>query len=305
MLNYGGWDDTMTALSAMGQDRRHVWLIDNASPQDRSAMIAAAFPEVRIITMERNWGWAGAYNRAIALASAEGHPAVYILNNDAVPHPDAVASALESLFSDSLIAAVGSLMLQHGGQSVFFDGDWYFHGGGLPVAQAHHDLRLVRSLHGGGFALKLAAYTDVGPFHEDYFLYHEETDWCFRAQAKGWTIAIDGRSRVDHEGGASNLGFNSSYYMARNRYLAMRRNILLRDRQETRLSIAEYEYIGSLGAPLSQRVAITSGLIDGWRGKFGQRATGWSPVITLPLAIMMPIWFRMVRRFRHLSGTRA
>ncbi len=142
----------------------------------------------------------------------------------------------------------------------------------------------------------------MGPFHEEYFLYHEETDWCLRARAKGWTIAIDGRSRVDHEGGASNIGFNTSYYMARNRFLAMRRGIGLRDRTETPLSIAEYEYLESAGAGLEQRVAITNGLLDGWRGRFGQRTAIWPRGVTVPLAALAPAAFRLKRKLLHLLG---
>ena len=300
MLNYGGWADTMAGLAAMASDRARIWLIDNASPEDRTAEVASAFPEVRIVRMERNWGWAGAYNRAIAMAARDGNDAVYILNNDAVLHPDTVAAALASLFADPRLAAVGSLMLQDGGDTVFFDGEWHFHNAVRRASDAHRELRAVRSVHGGGFALKLAAFDDVGPFHEDYFLYHEETDWCLRARDKGWGIAIDGRSRVDHEGRASNTGFNTNYYMARNRFLAMRRGVALRDVAETPLSIAEYEYIEARAAGLAQRVAITNGLLDGWRGRFGPRTATWPGVVTVPLAALAPTAFRLKRKLAHL-----
>ena len=303
MLNYCGWTDTFAALEAMGDERRHVWLIDNASPDDRTGEVESAFPEVRIVRMARNWGWAGAYNRAIATAVEEGHDAVYIMNNDAILQPDAVGIALTSLYSDPRIAAVGSLMLQHGGDLVFFDGEWHFHAPARRAEDAHRELRPVRSVHGGAFALKLQAFTDVGPFHEDYFLYHEETDWCLRAKAKGWTVAIDGRSRVYHEGGGSNVGFNTSYYMARNRYLAMQRGILLRETAETRLSIAEYEMIGHHTSPLPVRVAVVNGLIDGWRGRFGQRTSSWPALLTTPLAVVLPIVFRAKRKLLHVVGS--
>ena len=152
--------------------------------------------------------------------------------------------------------------------------------------------------------MKLEAFDDVGPFHEDYFLYHEETDWCLRAQAKGWRVVVDGRSLVDHEGGASNTGFNSSYYMARNRFLAMRRGIALRDVPETSLSIVEYELLESHAAPRAQRVAITNGLLDGWRGRFGQRTTLWPRMVTVPIAVVLPRLFRLKRKARHLLSRR-
>lgn len=302
MLNYDGWSDSFAALAAMGEERADTWLIDNASPSDRTAELAERFPEVRLLRMAQNWGWAGAYNRAIAVAAAEGHSAVYILNNDACLQPGAVATALDTLFAEDRTAAVGSLMLQHGGDTVFFDGEWHFHDAKRRAADAHREVRPVRSLHGGAFALKLDAFADVGPFCETYFLYHEETDWCLRARARGWTIAIDGRSRVHHEGGGSNTGHNTSYYMARNRFLAMRRGIPLRDTAETPLSIAEYELIEQGNAPLARRMAVVNGLLDGWRGRFGKRAEALPAAVTMPLAVALPPLFRLRRKLRHLSG---
>lgn len=300
MLNYGGWDDTLAGLAAMPGDRAATWLIDNASPQGRMAEIAAAYPEVRRIAMDRNWGWAGAYNRAIATAAAEGHRAVYVLNNEAVPHPGAVAAAVETLFSDERIGAVGSVMLDDEGARTYFDGTWYTGDAGPLAADTHREVRAVRQFHGGGFALKLAAYDAVGAFHEPYFLYHEETDWCLRARAGGWTIVVDGRSRVNHAGGASNAGYNSSYYMARNRFLARTRGIELRDRAETRLSIVEYEMLEGHDAPLAQRIAIVDGLLDGLRGRFGQRTATWPRGLVVPLATLLPGAFRLKRKAGHL-----
>jgi GT2 family glycosyltransferase len=272
-----------------------IWLLDNGSPVDRLAEIASLFPDVRIVAMRENLGWAGAYNRGIALAAEEGADAVYILNNDAILREGALELALETLRTGSNIAAVGSVMLFHGGARVFFDGEWHW-GDGIAIEDVPSGVRDVRSIHGGGFALSIAAFRAVGAFEPAYFLYHEEADWCLRARAAGWRIVMDGRSRVDHEGEGSNTGFNSSYYRARNRFLARRRGIALRDRPESALSIVEYEYLEAAGRPIAARVAITNGLIDGLRGRFGQRQGRTVPVITVPLAIVLPILFRLRRK---------
>lgn len=295
ILNYNGWDDTIAGLQAMRAHVSDIWLLDNGSPVDRLDEVAARFPEVRILAMHENLGWAGAYNRAIALAADEGADAVYILNNDAVLRDGALDLALATLRASPRTAAVGSVMLFHGGTRVFFDGDWHW-GDGIALDEARRTVRDVRSIHGGGFALSIAAYRAVGPFEPAYFLYHEEADWCLRAHAAGWRIVMDGRSLVDHEGEGSNTGFNSTYYRARNRFLARRRGIALRDRPETALSIVEYEYLEAAHRPIAARVAITDGLIDGLRGRFGQRRGRTPPAVTVILAIALPALFRLKRK---------
>ena len=40
-------------------------------------------------------------------------------------------------------------------------------------------------------------------FDESFFLYYEETDWCYRAKANGWQLLAEPKSHVTHVGGAS------------------------------------------------------------------------------------------------------
>lgn len=305
ILNYNGWDDTIACITAMQSHIDNIWLIDNASPVNRLAEVKGRFPSVRQLVMPDNLGWAGAYNRAIAVAASEGHNAVYLLNNDAVARPGAVEAALTTLRGSEDIAAVGSMMLDNGGTRAFFDGDWHWDRT-MAAASLRDDVREVRSLHGGGFAIKLLAYDTIGPFFEGYFLYHEETDWCLRASTAGWRIMVDCASRVDHEGEGSSVGSSRLYYIARNRFLAKRRGIHLRDREETNFSIVEYEFFEAAGHNFAARVAITEGLIDGLRGRFGRRFDIRIPrMITVPLAATMPFLIRLKRKVSHVLKSRA
>lgn len=304
ILNYNGWADTIAGIAAMQPHIQNIWLIDNASPINRLAEVKQRFPNVRQLVMPENFGWAGAYNRAIALATAEGHSAVYLLNNDAIARSGAVEAALTTLLGSEDIAAVGSMMLDSAGTRAFFDGDWHWDRT-VAAAPLRDDVREVRSLHGGGFALKLKAYGTVGPFFEGYFLYHEETDWCLRARAAGWRIMVDCSSRVEHEGEGSSTGSNRLYYIARNRFLAMRRGIQLRDREESNFSIVEYEFFEAASHDFAARVAITEGLIDGLLGHFGRRSDNRIPrIITFPLAFTVPLLIRLKRKIYDLLGSR-
>jgi GT2 family glycosyltransferase len=56
---------------------------------------------------------------------------------------------------------------------------------------------------GACMLIRTAAWRDVGPLDEGYFMYLEEIDWCRRARAHGWQIWHHPHAIVVHHGGAS------------------------------------------------------------------------------------------------------
>ena len=87
ILNWNGWNDTLECLRALGADESvdAVWLVDNGSISDRSKDAFEIMPQLRYFRWERNYGFAGGYNRALRVAAEEAIPFVYLLNNDAIP----------------------------------------------------------------------------------------------------------------------------------------------------------------------------------------------------------------------------
>lgn len=72
----------------------------------------------------------------------------------------------------------------------------------LGLERAMPETRLeVEALQGSCLAISMAAWKDVGPFDESFFLYHEETDWCLRARDRGYLIVYDPAVKAVHEGG--------------------------------------------------------------------------------------------------------
>jgi len=69
---------------------------------------------------------------------------------------------------------------------------------------------------------------EVGMFDEDYFMYVEEADWCYRVIRAGYKILFVPKAVAWHKGQTSSGGsFNSfiAYYKARNRILFTRKNL--------------------------------------------------------------------------------
>jgi GT2 family glycosyltransferase len=77
-----------------------------------------------------------------------------------------------------------------------------FYGGGF----AHDEPREVDWLYGPCLLVRRDAVDAVGLFDEDFFMFSEETDWCYRFRAAGWKVYFFPGAEVTHVGGASHGG---------------------------------------------------------------------------------------------------
>lgn len=271
ILIYEGWQMAINALKLHYGQYPNIWVVDNHSPTDYCREVQNLFPNVRVFRTAFNGGWAYAYNQAIAQAIAEGYRTAYLLNSDAVPADGAVESALALLEKTPRAAAVGSQVLSWDGQTIEFDGGFYAAGSGPLSHGSSHSIKQVERVHGAGMAISFAAFSEVGPFREEYFLYHEETDWLIRALNRGWTLWVDGRSTLRHIAGGSMSGGNSRYYLTRNHFLAFRRGTYLGGRAETFWSVL-WEEAGKMYDPDPDiRFAVRQGIVHGIWDRTGQR----------------------------------
>lgn len=223
VLNWNGWKQTKTCLESLAAAKvRDVWLVDNGSQQNRSAEILAIYPYTRMLLLGDNYGWAGAYNRALKVAAKEGHDFAYLLNNDCVVTPLFLCAALEIMRADPHCGAVGSVMLYEGEKRlVRFDGKYYAPGE-KEFTQIGNAAKHVDEANGAGILIRLQAFQDAR-FEERFFCYREETEWCYRVRRRGWNIALAPNSLVFHEGGSSDMNGNASYYRTRNYFLLKER----------------------------------------------------------------------------------
>jgi GT2 family glycosyltransferase len=74
-----------------------------------------------------------------------------------------------------------------------------FYGGGFD----HDEVREIDFAKGAAFLLRREAFDDIGPFDEQFFLFSEETDWCYRLHEAGWEVLFYPCAEAVHVGGAS------------------------------------------------------------------------------------------------------
>lgn len=206
------------SLTAAGGDRSscEVFVVDNASTDGSGAMVEKRFPEVRLITNEENLGFARANNQAIRQASGRY---VLLLNPDTEVLPRALEFMIQCMEQLPQAGGCGPLLLNADGslhpschpmltperefwRLIFLDRLW-------PRATYQQEAwdqataRRVEVIKGACLLLRREALEEVGLLDEDYFVYTEEMDLCYRLARAGWQLWWVPRAVVRHNGEAS------------------------------------------------------------------------------------------------------
>jgi GT2 family glycosyltransferase len=242
-------------------------------------------PEVAVLRLAENRGYAGGMNAGIAWLRREGCDRLLLLNNDAVLEPGSLRWLAEAL-DDPGLAAVGPVVLRAAdgrieSMGVRLDAGWGWsrlEGHGRRAGSAHGRLP-VQSLSGAALMVRADALDRVGPLDEAYFHSFEDTDWCGRARAAGLALAVVRGAVARHDGGRT-LGGRSAdrlYYAARNHLRAAERLAPLRGarrwlRRGAIVSMNVAHALRQRTVPRMDAVrAVLVGSRDFARGRFGPR----------------------------------
>ncbi|HTC70268.1 MAG TPA: glycosyltransferase family 2 protein [Acidothermaceae bacterium] len=204
-------------------------VIDNAST-DASAAVAAGHPiGARVVTLERNVGFAGAAELAVREATT---PFVVVLNQDACPSPGWLAALLAPLTAPEShrVGAVTSKVLferdgriNNTGVIVRRDGYGRDRGFGEPDDGRFVEAEDVFAFSGTAAAIRVLAARDAGSFDPSFFLYYEDTDLSWRLQLAGWRVRYAPDAIVHHVHAASSDISSKAFafYNERNRLLML------------------------------------------------------------------------------------
>ena len=273
--NFNGARQLGRTLRSLGEQTRpvEVVLVDNGSSDDSVELARRMLPEVRVVSLERNFGFGPAMNRALA-----GHPAdpVILLNNDAEADPRFVEALLDGLGKG--IDSVAGMLLQEKAPELIdsagvvadatlmgFD---YLHGEPVQAAASAPD---PLGPTGGAALYRHAALEAVGGFDERIFLYYEDLDLALRIAAAGGRCRLAPEARALHAYSAS-LGAASARkysWTGWSRGYMLRRYGVLRN---PRLALRALACEGVLcaGQLLKDRTpAGLGGRLRGWRDAAG------------------------------------
>jgi GT2 family glycosyltransferase len=241
ILTWNGKEDVLRCLATLPRIRYSNWsatVVDNASTDDTVEAIRRAYPEQRVLVMEKNLGFCGGNNCGIVDALAHGADYVLLLNNDTELHPDLLGELVKVARSDPSIGAVGAkniLLDDHhliwGAYGMLrYDRDLvHVVGAGQPDGPKYSCVKKVDSVIGNGMLMTRAALDAVAGFDERFFGYHEDVDWCERARKAGCGIVYNGHAIIYHKGhGAARpdakVPFPVVYFHGRNSLLFARKH---------------------------------------------------------------------------------
>lgn len=214
-----------------------VIVVDNGS----SERLGVTFNSVpaELIVLERNLGFGAACNIAISRAlEDQSCKYIFLLNNDTVVHPDAVAELVKAAESNPQAGVFGPKIYYSDRPHVI----WYAGArqrwgvlaatdtGRGQVDNGQFDTRgSVDFVFGAAMFVRRTVFEKIGLFDESFFLYLEDLDFCLRARNAGFSLLFVPKALVWHKGSASftNNRAMRRYYLVKSTFYFLRKHTTL------------------------------------------------------------------------------
>ena len=224
IVNWNGAAHLPTCLDALRKQTRRgfeVILVDNASRDRSLELLARDYPEVKVIALHDNRGFAGGSNTGIRAARGRF---VVLLNNDTEADPRWLESIVAAFERHPEAGLVASKMLLFDQRDKFHTTGDFYRLDGIPgnrgvweIDRGQYDREeYVFSACGGSAAYRRSMLDQIGLLDEDFFFSCEDIDLAWRAQLAGWKCIYAPKAVVHHKLKATGGGATASYYDGRN-----------------------------------------------------------------------------------------
>jgi hypothetical protein len=218
ILNWNGAEMLKKYLPSVLQyskDEAVVYVADNASTDISIALLKEQFPEVKLILLEKNWGFAEGYNKALEQVDAEYY---LLLNSDIEVTPGWLMPMLSFMDSHEEVAACQPKLL-----SIFQRDSFEYAGAcggyldryGYPFCRGrvfdvveqdrgqYDEPAKVHWATGAALLVRARIYKEVGGLDARFFAHQEEIEMCWRMRIRGYQIYCLPESKVYHVGGGT------------------------------------------------------------------------------------------------------
>ena len=222
--NWNGAHHLPTCLESLrSQTLREFEVIvaDNGSIDGSLELLARDYPEVRVLALGENRGFAGACNAGI---KATQGTYVALLNNDAEADPGWLSEVVAAFQRHPEAGLVASKMLLFERRNTFHTAGDFYRVDGIPgnrgvwqKDEGQYDREeAVFSACGGSAAYRRTMLDQIGLLDEDFFFSCEDVDLAWRAQLAGWRCVYVPRAIVYHKLSATGGGVTASFFDGRN-----------------------------------------------------------------------------------------
>lgn len=213
----------LDALRAQSFKDFEIILVDNDSTDNSLQIIEEHHPEIRVLKLDKNTGFAAGNNHGAEIAQGEW---LVLLNNDAFALSDWLEKLHLAINKYPDFAGFGSCLLNaetpttiDGLEDVYHcSGYAYRLGNNQPLSSYRNTSREIFGPCGAAAIYRTDAFHDSGGFDEDYFCYFEDVDLAFRMRLYGYRFRSVPNAVVHHIGSASvgRLSYFSRYHGHRN-----------------------------------------------------------------------------------------
>ncbi len=218
ILNWNGrkyLEQFIPFILASTYSNQEVIVADNASTDDSVSFLRQQFPQVRVILLDRNYGFASGYNHALKKVTSDYY---VLLNSDVEVIPGWIEPIVELMQSDPLIGVCQPKIL------TFNKRDYFEYAGasggwidclGYPFARGRIFDVCERDEHqydnplpvfwasGAAMFVKAPLFHQLGGLDDYFFAHQEEIDFCWRLQLAGYKVYVCPESVVYHVGGGT------------------------------------------------------------------------------------------------------
>lgn len=237
VLNWSNYLDTIAcveSLYTLEYNNYKIILRDNASPNDSVAKLKEALPDLTIYTTAENNGYAAGHFLNWQIAKKESADLFWVINNDLKVKSSALKELVSLAERTNFKQLYGSVSLQwknhelidFGGaplkessNSILTYNSWR-HKKYADLLAEYNDYYEVESLEGSSMLIPMGVIDDYGFMKLDFFMYGEETDYCYRLRSQGVSSLLALKSIVYHknEGSTTDIALKvvPAYYRRRN-----------------------------------------------------------------------------------------
>lgn len=234
IINWNQYEYTIRCIQSLKQldyDNFEIVVVDNCSKNDSVAQIKKAIPKMKLIALKTNLGFAYGHSKAVDYAKENAFDLIWILNPDLIVHPKSLEALVQAykvtpngVFGSVSVDDFESRLIDFGGGHEMKDGkevtsyNFYEkkHWRELPKQN-----REVSCVEGSSILIPLAVIDRCGFMDNQFFMYGEETDYCYGLRKKGVKSYMANDSIVVHYGATTflineELDYIRRYYRMRN-----------------------------------------------------------------------------------------
>lgn len=240
ILNWNGFSDTLECLESLRKieyDNYDVVVVDNNSSGDDVKIIKEKFGDFvkEIIVAKDNLGFSGGNNLGIKYSLNNSTDFILLLNNDTVVEPDFLGKLLDSFGSNENVGIAApkinyydnpDIVWTAGGKISKIRGSGFAYSD-KKESEIENKEKVVTFASGCCLLIKREVFEKAGFFDEKFFLYVEDTDFCYRTVKAGYKIIVSPHSKIFHKIGRSvsiDLKQLPLYYTTRNRLFFAKKN---------------------------------------------------------------------------------